>query len=66
MKIELNNIYNMDCLEGMKYIEDKSIEVNEQKIIYDYTIKKKTLRTIALENYTNHHKIKKILQKNNI
>jgi len=27
MKIEINKIYNMDCLEGMKYIEDKSIDM---------------------------------------
>ena len=25
--LELNKIYNMDCLEGMKYIEDKSIDL---------------------------------------
>ena len=24
---EINNIYNMDCLEGMKYIDDKSIDM---------------------------------------
>lgn len=27
MNIELNNIYNMDCLEGMKYIKDKSVDM---------------------------------------
>jgi len=27
MKIEINKIYNMDCLEGMGYIEDKSIDM---------------------------------------
>ena len=27
MTIELNKIYNMDCLEGMKYIDDKSIDM---------------------------------------
>ena len=26
-KIELNKIYNMDCLEGMKRIPDKSIDL---------------------------------------
>ena len=25
--IELNKIYNQDCLEGMKYIDDKSIDM---------------------------------------
>jgi len=25
--LELNKIYNMDCLEGMKHIEDKSIDM---------------------------------------
>lgn len=27
MKIRKNTIYNMDCLEGMKYIPDKSIDM---------------------------------------
>jgi len=27
MKIEVNNIYNMDCLEGMKYIDDESVDM---------------------------------------
>ena len=27
MKIEPNNIYNMNCLEGMKLIPDKSIDL---------------------------------------
>lgn len=27
MKIELNTIYNMDCLEGMKHIPDQSIDM---------------------------------------
>lgn len=27
MNIEINQIYNMDCLEGMKYIPDKSIDM---------------------------------------
>lgn len=27
MKIEINKIYNVDCLEGMKYIDDKSIDM---------------------------------------
>lgn len=27
MKIQKNNIYNIDCLEGMKHIEDKSIDM---------------------------------------
>ena len=26
MDIQLNNIYNMDCLSGMKLIPDKSID----------------------------------------
>lgn len=25
---KLNHIYNMDCLEGLKYIKDKSIDVS--------------------------------------
>lgn len=31
MDIEKNKIYNMDCLEGMKFIPDKSIDM----ILYD-------------------------------
>jgi len=27
LEIEINHIYNMDCLEGMKYIPDKSIDM---------------------------------------
>ena len=27
MLFEINKIYNMDCLEGMKYIDDKSIDM---------------------------------------
>lgn len=27
INLELNNIYNMDCIEGMKQIEDKSIDM---------------------------------------
>jgi site-specific DNA-methyltransferase (adenine-specific) len=27
MNIEVNNIYNMDCLTGMKYIPDKSVDM---------------------------------------
>lgn len=26
--IEINKIYNMDCLEGMKRIPDKSVDMN--------------------------------------
>ena len=25
--IEINQIYNMDCLEGMKHIDDKTIDM---------------------------------------
>ena len=27
MELELNKIYNMDCLEGMEFIPDKSIDM---------------------------------------
>lgn len=33
--IETNNIYNMDCLEGMKYMKDKSIDFVLTDIPYD-------------------------------
>ena len=27
MEIKQNNLYNIDCLEGMKFISDKSIDM---------------------------------------
>ena len=40
--------------------------MNEHKIIELYTIEKMTLRMIAEEMDTNHHRIKRILVKNNV
>ena len=40
--------------------------MNEHKIIELYTIEKMTLRMIAEEMGTNHHRIKRILVKNNV
>lgn len=40
--------------------------MEEKKIIYEYTKNKKTLRMIARQFNTNHHKVKDILTKNNI
>lgn len=40
--------------------------MNEEKIIKEYAVNKKSLRDIALELNTNHHRIKRILIKNNI
>jgi len=27
MEIKYNNVYNMDCLEGMRFINDKSVDM---------------------------------------
>ena len=40
--------------------------MNEHKIIELYTIEKMTLRMIAKEMGTNHHRIKRILVKNGV
>lgn len=32
--LEINKIYNIDCLEGMKYIDDKSIDIILSDIPY--------------------------------
>ena len=40
--------------------------MNEHKIIELYTIEKMTLRMIAEEMGTNHHRIKRILVKNGV
>lgn len=61
IKIELNTIYNIDCLEGMKLIPDKSIDC----IICDY-LSGMSLREVAKKYNTNHHRIKRILNKNGI
>jgi len=47
--IELNNIYNMDCLEGMKQIEDKSIDL----IVTDppYLMNYKSRRRVVLKQF---------------
>jgi len=60
-----------DCLELMKEIEDKSIDMilcdlPLEEIINLYCDEKYTLRAIAKKFNTNHHKIKNILLKNNI
>lgn len=42
------------------------INIDEQKIVYEYTENKKTLRAIAKQFNTDHHRIKRILTKHNI
>jgi site-specific DNA-methyltransferase (adenine-specific) len=57
--LELNKIYNMDCLEGMKYIEDESIDliVTDPPYLMNY---KTNYRKIK-----NHKFCKTILNDNN-
>lgn len=40
--------------------------MDEKKIVYAYTVERKTLRMVADEFETNHHRIKRILEKNGI
>ncbi len=56
VKIELNNIYNMDCLEGMKYIDDKSIDlvITDPPFAIDFKAKKENYhrtKSRVLEGY---------------
>lgn len=33
MELELDKIYNCDCLEGLKKLEDKSVKFAEERLI---------------------------------
>ena len=59
--MQLNKIYNEDCLEGMKKIPDKSIDM----ILCDYA-SGLSLRSVATKNNTNHHRVKRILTANGV
>lgn len=59
--LEINKIYNEDCLEGMKRIDDKSIDM----ILCDYA-SGLSLRSVATKYNTNHHRIKRILTENGV
>lgn len=50
MKIELDSIYNMDCLEGMKLIEDKSIDMILCDLPYGITARNKWDEIIPFES----------------
>lgn len=59
--LEVNNLYHGDCLEVMKNIDDKSIDM----ILCDYK-NGLSMRNIAKKYKTNHKLIGRILFKNNI
>ena len=60
--IELNKIYNEDCLEGMKRIPDGSVDC----IICDLYNKGYTLRHIGEIVGKDHHFVKRTLMKHNV
>ena len=59
--IEMNKIYNEDCLGGMKRIPDGSVDM----ILCDYA-SGLSLRSVATKNNTNHHRVKRILTANGV
>ena len=60
-KIESNSLVHADCLDAMKHIESKSIDM----ILCDYA-SGLSLRSVATKNNTNHHRVKRILMANGI
>jgi hypothetical protein len=45
--LEINKIYNMDCLDGMKYIEDESIDI----VITDHLMELEKMRGDEMKYY---------------
>lgn len=54
--LEINKIYNMDCLEGMKYIDDKSIDMILCDLPYGTTNRNKWDVIIPYEKLWEHYK----------
>ena len=54
--LELNKIYNMDCLEGLKYIDNNSIDLVVTSPPYD------TMRNYLNEEFLNVGDTKKIIE----
>ena len=47
--LELNQIYNMDCIEGMKLIDDKSVDMIFVDLPYGVTAQNKWDTVIPFE-----------------
>lgn len=70
--LEVNKIYNMDCLEGMKLIDNKSIDLivtdppylmnyrsNHKKVKYDYIIGDKDGKNLITESIKEAYRVLK-------
>ncbi|MEK7123323.1 MAG: site-specific DNA-methyltransferase [Patescibacteria group bacterium] len=63
LKIEINKIYNQDCIEGMKYIQDNSVDliITDPPFAIDFKAKRGNYNRTAsrvLEGYTEIPKLK--------
>ena len=60
-KIEFNKIYNMDCLEGMKYISDKTIDliITDPPFAIDFKAKRNNYHRIAARVLEGYNEIPK-------
>ena len=72
MSLELNRVYHMDCLEGMKLLPDKSIDLivtdppylmnyrsNYRKVKYDYIIGDKDGKDLITESIKEAYRVLK-------
>ena len=48
--LELNKVYDMECIEGMKQIEDKSIDMINCDLPYGCTARNKWDEIIGITN----------------
>lgn len=67
MKIEPNNIYCMDCLEGMRMMDDESVDliVTDPPYDVDYGKKANMIEHIRKRNKTFFHINKDLIKRNN-
>lgn len=54
--LEVNKIYNEDCLDGMKRIDDKSIDLICTDLPYGQTTRNKWDSVISFEPYGSNTK----------
>jgi len=55
MKLELNKIYNMDCLEGLKQLEDNSVDcvITDPPYNIDLNPQRKLTKKIINDNFSS-------------
>jgi len=60
-KIEFNKIYNMDCVEGMKYIPDNTIDliITDPPFAIDFKAKRNNYHRIAARVLEGYNEIPK-------